>query len=895
MLRLTGEVSFIAWARVIILTGCCANLLWVMPPARAEEAENLLTVEVEPRAEETLTENNPPEVIQVAEETAENLSAVEVEAKSSAEDTLTENNPPEAIRLAEMEKVATTVEEWRAEIAQASITEITGVQLNSTTTGIELLLETPSELETPTTEISGNTLTAEIDNALLALPNGGEFVQLEPTVGIERINVSNLPGNRVRVSITGSDAPPLVEVRAGASGLIIGIISEEIEIVITQPQSGERYLVPNATAGTRTDTPILDTPQSVQVVPRQVLEDQQIVRVDEALRNVSGVSGRLAGFGFGENLVIRGFTANGFDSGPIVRNGFRVTNLLGTQETANLERIEVLKGPSSVLYGQTEPGGIVNLVAKQPLSEPFYEMKFQVGSFGFIRPSVDLTGPLTEDASLRYRLNVAYQREDGFRDFETETRRFFIAPVLSWDISDRTTLTLLLEYVDEESPYDPGIPALGEGLFDVPRERIMTHPNSFVSNRSLTLGYDFKHQLDEDWTLNHGFRYVSQDYAIGTFLPLSVDETAGTVFRLPATREYYSSDYSVQANIAGKFATGTVDHSLLFGVDLNFNRFDDRFTKIDFSSGGSLDLFNPVYGAFPGSDFSNATPFPEFDVEYDRVGVFLQDQINFSDNFILVGSLRYDSVDFRNVFNDTSRSDSAWSPRLGIIYKPVDNLSLYANYSQSFRPNFGTDVNGDSFEPQKATGYEVGMKAELLDGSLQATLAYFDITKQNVLTADPNNQFFSIATGEQRSQGVELDIAGEILPGWKIVANYAYIDARVTKDNTIPEGNRLFNSPYHSAGLWTTYEIQTGDLQGLGFGVGFNYVGDRAGDLDNSFKVDDYFLANAALFYKRENWRLGLNFNNLLNTKYILNANSRTFGNIVGAPFSVVGSVSVQF
>ncbi|MBE9118006.1 TonB-dependent siderophore receptor [Lusitaniella coriacea LEGE 07157] len=794
-----------------------------------------------------------------------------------------------------LNRPATTVDEWLVQIAQASAIQITGVQLDSTETGIELLLETLDELETPETSVSGNTLTAEIPNAVLALPDGDEFSALEPTVGVARINVTNLPGNRVRVVITGTDAPPAVDIRTGISGLVLGISSEEIEIVVTQQQSGERYLVPNATAGTRTDTPIIDTPQSIQVVPQRVLEDQQIIRVDEALRNVSGISGRFGTFGTGENIAIRGFTSNGFDSGPIVRNGFRVTNLLGTQETANIERIEVLKGPSSVLYGQIEPGGIINLVTKQPLSEPFYELKLQAGSSGLIRPSVDLTGPLTEDASLRYRLNVAYQREDGFRNFETETRRFFIAPVLSWDISDRTTLTLLLEYVDEKDPHDPGIPALDEGVFDVPRDRITTHPDSFVTNRSLTLGYDLKHQLDEGWTLNHGFRYVSQDYAILSLLPLSVDETAGTVFRAPASREYYSSDYSVQTNIVGEFATGTIAHTLLFGVDLNFNRFDDRFTKIDFPVGSSLNLSNPVFGAFPGSSFENATAFPDFDTEADRVGVFLQDQINFSDNFIVLASLRYDSVDFRNLFDETSRSDSAWSPRLGVVYKPTENLSLYASYSQSFNPNFGTDVNGNSFEPQKSTGYEIGIKAELLDGSLQATLAYFDITKENVTTADPNNQFFSVATGEQRSQGVELDIAGEILPGWNIIANYAYTDARITKDNTIPEGNRLFNAPYHGAGLWTTYEIQSGDLQGLGFGVGVNYVGDRAGDLANSFKVGDYFLTNAALFYERDNWRLGLNFNNLFNTNYIISTNERSFGNTVGAPFSVVGSISVQF
>jgi iron complex outermembrane receptor protein len=274
----------------------------------------------------------------------------------------------------------------------------------------------------------------------------------------------------------------------------------------------------------------------------------------------------------------------------------------------------------------------------------------------------------------------------------------------------------------------------------------------------------------------------------------------------------------------------------------------------------------------------------------------LRDQITFSDRFILVGSLRYDSVDFRNLGEDTDRYDQAWSPRIGLIYKPARTISLYANYSQSFRPNLGQTASGDPIAAEKGEGFEVGIKTEFLQGKMFATLAYFDITKQNVATTDPNNPFFSVGTGEQRSQGVELDIAGEILPGWNIIVNYAYTDARTTEDNDIPVGNRLFNVPYHSAGLWTTYEIQQGGLQGLGFGLGMNYVGNRAGDLANTFEVDDYFLTSLALFYKRENWRLGLNINNLFDVNYISSTNNaRNFGNAPGAPFSVIGSISVEF
>ncbi|MGI2905149.1 TonB-dependent siderophore receptor [Tolypothrix sp. VBCCA 56010] len=232
---------------------------------------------------------------------------------------------------------------------------------------------------------------------------------------------------------------------------------------------------------------------------------------------------------------------------------------------------------------------------------------------------------------------------------------------------------------------------------------------------------------------------------------------------------------------------------------------------------------------------------------------------------------------------------------MGIVYQPIPEVSLYASYSRSFTPNTATTVNGDPLEPERGEGYEVGVKAELLRGRLSTTLAYFDITKQNVASTDPNSLLDSVATGEQQSRGIELDVRGQILPGWNIIAAYAYTDAEVTEDNVIEIGNRLPGTPKHSASLWTTYEFQQNSLQGLGFGIGFNYVGERQGDLDNSFRVDSYFLTNTAIYYRRNNWRAALNFKNLFDINYIQAASNRLFEIEPGEPFTVIGSVSVQF
>ncbi|WP_347404925.1 TonB-dependent receptor [Nodosilinea sp. LEGE 06152] len=267
---------------------------------------------------------------------------------------------------------------------------------------------------------------------------------------------------------------------------------------------------------------------------------------------------------------------------------------------------------------------------------------------------------------------------------------------------------------------------------------------------------------------------------------------------------------------------------------------------------------------------------------------------------------RYDLIDQAIAATASRPSDpagnsaqnlSALSPRLGLVYQLIPELALYGSYAQSFVPSLSVGVDGDFLEPETSGGFEVGAKAEFLDGNLFATLAFFDITKRNVATvADPLTGA-SIATGAQRSQGVELDVQGEIFPGWNVIGFYAYTNARITEDNVIPVGNRLSNAPQHSAGLWTTYQIQDGSLQGLGFGLGVNYVSNRFGNLDNDFEIGNYFITNTALFYRRPNWQLALNINNLFDANYIssTSGSDRNTGIRPGEPRSIVGSVSVNF
>lgn len=814
---------------------------------------------------------------------------------------------------------ATTVDEWRAQAEQAEVVEITDVQVEETAEGLRLRLVTTGELAVPETAVTGNAAIADIPNAVLNVPIEEGFIASDPAAGIALVNVTNLPDNQVRIAITGTDAPPAVEISVGAMGLVVNAtpndatvqLPEEdlIQIGVTGATVANDYFVPNASTATRTDTPILETPASIQVIPRAVLEDQQATDLGDALQNVAGASfNETEGRGFQINL-------RGFDGVPVFRDGFRLYSPndngdaagQGFPEIANVERIEVLRGPASILFGQLDPGGAVNVVSKQPLDEPFYEVGLQVGSYELVRPQVDISGPLTEDGSLLYRLNAVYQHEDGFRDFDQETDRFFIGPTLTWRPTDRTEIDFRLEYLDDERPFDPGLVALGDGVADIPRDRILGEPDDRIESEFFSLGYDFEHRFSENWTLRNAFRFLEDNDDIRAALSFpfigGLDEATGTLNRVFAEQVVSNETLALQTNVVGEFATGSIDHTVLMGVDLARYRLESESFTVFFppSVRVPINIFDPVYGTVPRPDRLDE-PTSSEEIDTDSLQIYVQDQIELLDNLILVAGFNYETVSQTTTTvrggrtTEADLSEDALSPRIGLVYQPIENLSLYANYARSFFPSAAVTVDGDPLEPEEGEGFEVGVKTELFDRRLLATLAYFNLTRQNVATADPTDPRFSVATGEQQSQGVELNVIGEILPGWNVIGSYAYIDAEITEDNEFDVGNRLPGVPDHSASLWTTYEIQTGDLAGLGFGLGFNWVGDRAGDLDNSFNLDSYFLTNAAISYERANWRFGLNFQNIFDVNYIEGTpRTRTRGIQPGEPFTILGSVSYEF
>jgi len=792
---------------------------------------------------------------------------------------------------------ATTVAEWIAQI-KASLVKITKVRVEKTEAGLQVILETTEGgLAIPETRTIGNALIADFENATI----DQEFSQTEPIEGIALVNLSRLSEGIVRLAITGTDGPPVATINREAQQLTLNLSvgsaadagdDEAIQVVV----QGDRQ---TTSVGTKTDTPLRDIPQAIQIIPQQVLQDQQARSILDGLSNAVGVT-PLANPSSTRNFVtIRGFeNFNNF-----LLNGIPDPQISSDASFINVERLEVLRGPASVLYGQTRfsgLGGTVNVVTRQPLSDPLYEVSATAANYNYYQGVVDLSGPLNPEKSVLYRFIGGYKSYGSFLEFEEGTELSF-APSVALRLGEKTNLTIEGDVsIQERNGQQPeGQPAVGTVLSNpngqLPRSFNPGGPQKDNLTVNSRVGYRLDHQLSDSWQLRNAFLYTTYDDddrdRAPSFFNTGLEANDRTLNRGYSIGSQFYDSYYLDTNLVGEFRTGSIEHKLLVGF--SFSR-DESDLEFEFGDAASIDIFKPIY-----NQNVNATGIPSFTsfTTRDTLGIYLQDQITISDNFLVLLGGRLDfyverSKDRLNNINST-QSDTAFSPRVGMVYKPTKNVSLYTVFSQSFAPTIGVAASGNTFRPERGTQYEVGAKVAISD-RLSANLAIYDLTRTNVTTTDPSNPVFSVQTGEQKSQGIELDIEGEILPGWNIIAGYAYNNARVTNDNSIPEGNQLRNAPANSFNLWTTYRIQQGNLQGLGFGVGLYYVGERPGDIVNTFELPSYFRTDIAVFYQRGRFRAALNVRNLFDIEYYPTASSINSVD-VGAPLTVQGTVSWRF
>jgi len=661
------------------------------------------------------------------------------------------------------------------------------------------------------------------------------------------------------------------------------------------------YAAPNATTATKTDIAIMDTPVSIQVIPKAIMNDQQAIRIEDALtQNVSGVQRAYGTADMYESFIIRGFASDD----QMYRNGFRRS--MGKFDPSNIEQIEVLKGPASVLYGRLQPGGMVNYVTKKALDVPYYSLQQQFGSFNEFRTTADATGPLNKDKTLLYRFNAAYDEGDSYRDY-VDHERVFIAPKLTWRPNDRFEANVELEKRHENYTEDYGVPVLGNRPV-TNRRNLFTGDPAIKPSQDTTLIYaDWSFKFNDDWALKHKFQWDETDIVFGGVAPggkLNADGHTLDRFGILGTSNRRS--YSTSLDLTGKFQTFGLKHNVLVGGDWFFFNQDAPDNNFSFGTIPTFDINNPRYGNFDLAALRGEPANWFWRSRDDWYGVYFQDQITLWDKLHIMGGGRYDMAGYGG-FGGTSweetkagfsmQHEDKFSPRVGIVYQPWDWLSLYGNYVESFGTNNGRSATGGNFAPQASEQYEIGFKTEFFDKRLSSTVAYYHLIKNNLMTfdlstPDPTDQK---AVGEARSQGIEVDIKGQITDDFSLVTTYAYTDVRYTKDNSGLQGNRLLNVPEHQASLWGTYQFTEHFKAGLGGAV----VGKREGDSTNTYQLPGYTRLDAMAAYIQPIGKTRLtaqvNVYNLLDKEYYTGSTSWLPTANVGAPLSAMGSLKLEY
>jgi len=673
------------------------------------------------------------------------------------------------------------------------------------------------------------------------------------------------------------------------------------------------YNVTNASTATKTDTPIMETPYSVAVVPQQVLKDQQVIRVEEAVQNVAGVKSNFTSGGLFDAFTIRGFNYTN-----VYRDGFLLPGGLGASDarlqTANVERVEVLKGPGSILFGRNEPGGIINLATKRPQATPYHSIQQQFGSYDFYRTAVDSTGAITPDNKLLYRVNFSYENANSFRDF-VKTDTVFFAPSLTWNISDKTQANLDITYQHFDDATDSGIPVVGNRPAAVPISRQIADPlnNKNVGDRTLA-SFNWSHAFNDKWKLSHRFGAeffdAAQDFTffggkVGADGNLVNNPSPATAKRGFNNGNSQQQEYYTTLNLTGKFDTGMLEHTMLWGFDyFSIDNGGASACCAAYPRGANFNIYNPTY--LTSAPTINLTPKDDFNQEW--YGLYFQDQIKLPFNLYGNVGLRYDNaVSLNKTQGITTSDDNQVSPRGGLLWKPQEWLSVYGNYSENFGPSntlFYRAPDQPALPPQTAEEWELGAKTEFFDGRLATRFAYFDLIRKNMSVLDPVNPNLSRAIGEQESRGYEFETSGEVLPGWKVIGAYTHMPyANINKDvdfNGGPgnTGNRMFNTPRNFGSLWNTYEFQNAALRGLKLGGGVVASGQSQGRNQNDFQLPGYatvnLLASYGLNVGKTRVTLQLNANNLLDKTYYSGTNTDTRVGI-GSPRTFLGSVRLEF
>ncbi|HAJ3415718.1 TPA: ferrichrome porin FhuA [Escherichia coli] len=684
--------------------------------------------------------------------------------------------------------------------------------------------------------------------------------------------------------------------------------------------------------GTKTDTPIQKVPQSISVVTAEEMALHQPKSVKEALSYTPGVAvGTRGASNTYDYLIIRGFAADGQSQNNYL-NGLKMQGNFYNDAVIDpymLERAEIMRGPVSVLYGKSSPGGLLNMVSKRPTTEPLKEVQFKAGTDSLFQTGFDFSDALDDDGVYSYRL-TGLARSANAQQKGSEEQRYAIAPAFTWRPDDKTNFTFLSYFQNEpETGYYGWLPKEGT-VEPLPNgKRLPTDFNEGAKNNTYSrnekmIGYSFDHEFNDTFTVRQNLRFaqnkVSQKSVYGYGMcsdPLYTKDQealkASPCLSIPQsqwghtlTRQYVIDNeklenFSVDTQLQSKFATGSVDHTLLTGVDFMRMRND-----IDswFGYAGSVapsDIYNLDRSDFDFGAHPNPSGPYRVLLKQKQTGLYVQDQAQWDKVLVTLGG-RYDWADQssfnRDYGNKSERDDKEFTWRGGVNYLFDNGVMPYFSYSESFEPASQTDANGDLFAPSKGKQYEVGVKYVPEDRPIVVTGALYQLTKTNNLMADPNGSLFSVEGGEIRARGVELEAKAALSASVNVVGSYTYTDAEYTTDTTY-KGNTPAQVPKHMASLWADYTFFDGPLSGLTLGTGGRYTGSSYGDPANSFKVGSYTVVDALVRYDlarvgMAGSNVALHVNNLFDREYVASC-FNTYGCFWGAERQVVATATFRF
>ncbi len=693
--------------------------------------------------------------------------------------------------------------------------------------------------------------------------------EIEPTQALNSL----LRGTGIQYQIEGSRVTLLAA--APTSGPLT-IPDQIISGRAAVPEGYESYVPKTSNSASKTNTPLIEIPQSISVVTRKQMEDQGAQTVTDALRYVPGVKVEAYGLdpkGF-DWLYIRGF--NGQSTSDYL-NGLRQQNnsyAFFRSEPYAFDRIDVVKGPSSTLFGQGDAGGIINRVSKKPEVNHVNEVQLSVGNYDRRQGQFDLGGALDDQQHFLYRVvgsvrdtNTQVDYNDGH---EVKDDRLYIAPSFTWAPDEDTSLTFLSDFLRDRN---------GGSLFAYSTPTGHTtdtlmgdHSFNHLNQDQYSFGYEFRHRFDDTWEFRQNARYGQVDVIFQNLLPFSVDIGTGNTIRGADRFDQHMNTFALDNQLQADFQTGPLTHKLLTGVDYTWQDADVTRWRV---RGPDLNVYNPVYGqSVTRPTQANSIGSINYDQSIEQIGGYIQDQIKFDDHWILTAGGRYDYVrnDLDNYVGASSnQKDNAFTGRLGLTYLTEFGLAPYVSYSESFAPNTGLDRGGNAFDSSEAHQWEAGVKYQPTDAILM-TLAAYDLTKTNVLTPELVNGVstgFSVSNGEQQSRGIEAEVKAKLDQNWDLIASYTYTKAEITKSNRGDEGNRPANVPKHMASTWLNYTFHDTILNGLSLGGGARYTGVLYGDNANTFHIDNYTLFDAGASYPiNKNVTVSVNAQNLLDEKY---------------------------